>query len=96
MQSGSRSTPLPKTGPRRILRGGVANTRCAVRQGEPVVHRKHTAAQPIDVTGTWGTFDARFPYTTATSGTGKVLVFEISPKGGTRINEVDVPLTVAL
>jgi germination protein M len=45
-------------------------------------------------TGTWGTFDASFPYTTSATGTGKVVAFEISAKDGSHINQVDVPLTV--
>jgi len=45
-------------------------------------------------TGTWGTFDASFPYTTSATGSGKVVVFEISAKDGSHVNEVDVPLTV--
>jgi germination protein M len=45
-------------------------------------------------TGTWGTFDASFPYTTTAIGTGKLVVFEISAKDRSHVNEVDVPLTV--
>jgi hypothetical protein len=78
---------------------GMSNTYEATIQAQLVAangHRCRPQRYGNGGHGTWGTFDARFPYTTATSGTGKVLVFEISPKGGTRINEVDVPLTVAL
>lgn len=45
-------------------------------------------------TGTWGTFDTRFAFPTPTAGPGKVVVFEISAKDGSHVNEVDIPLTV--
>ena len=45
-------------------------------------------------TGTWGTFDASFPYVTSTSGTGTLRVFSMSPKDGSHVNEVDLSLQV--
>lgn len=45
-------------------------------------------------TGTWGTFDASFPYASSTSGTGTLRVFEMSAKDGSHVNEVDLALPV--
>lgn len=44
--------------------------------------------------GTWGTFDASFPYVTSASGTGTLRVFSVSPKDGSHVNEVDLQLPV--
>jgi hypothetical protein len=78
---------------------GMSNTYEATFQAQLVDANGHTVVDHSVTatagTGTWGTFDVRFPYTTATSGTGKIVVFEISPKDGTHIDEVDVPLAVA-
>jgi len=45
-------------------------------------------------TGTWGTFDASFPYVTSISGTGTLRVFSVSAKDGSHVNEVDLSLLV--
>jgi len=45
-------------------------------------------------TGTWGTFDATFPYAALVSGTGTLRVFEASAKDGSPVNEVDLALPV--
>jgi len=45
-------------------------------------------------TGTWGAFDASFPYMMSATGAGKIVVFEISAKDGSHVNEDDVPVTV--
>ena len=45
-------------------------------------------------TGTWGTFDDTFPYSTTASGLGELRVFEVSAKDGSHINEVDLSLPV--
>jgi hypothetical protein len=45
-------------------------------------------------TGTWGTFDATFPYKTTASGTGQLKVYSISAKDGSHINEVDLSLPI--
>ena len=43
-------------------------------------------------TGTRGTFDTTLPFTVATSGPGLLTVFDTSPKDGTRIDVVQLPL----
>ena len=45
-------------------------------------------------TGSWGTFDATFPYKTTASGTGQLKVYSVSAKDGSHINEVDLSLPV--
>jgi spore germination protein GerM len=45
-------------------------------------------------TGTWGTFDASFPYKTTASGIGQLKVYSVSAKDGSHINEVDLSLPV--
>jgi len=77
---------------------GLANTFEATFQvqlidaaGRTVVDHYVTATAG---TGTWGTFDASFPYRATETGAGKLVVFEISAKDGSHINEVDIPLTV--
>jgi hypothetical protein len=46
-------------------------------------------------TGTWGTFDASVPFNRGADTTGTVVVFEDSPKDGTMINVVEVPVRFA-
>ncbi len=43
-------------------------------------------------TGTRGTFDTTLPFTLAASGPGVLTVFDTSPKDGTRIDVVQLPL----
>lgn len=78
---------------------GMSNTYEATFQVRLVDGAGHTVVAHYVTatagTGTWGTFEARFPYTTSMTGMGKVVVFEISPKDGSRVNQVDFPLTVA-
>lgn len=45
-------------------------------------------------TGTWGTFDAVFPYVTSASGTGTLRLFEESAANGSPVNEVNLSLPV--
>jgi hypothetical protein len=45
-------------------------------------------------TGTWGTFDATFPFKTTASGTGQLKVYSVSAKDGSHINELDLSLPV--
>jgi hypothetical protein len=79
---------------------GMSNTYEATFQAQLVDSTGHTVVNhyvtAMAGTGTWGTFDERFSYTISANGTGKVVVFEISPKDGSRVNEVVVPLAVAL
>ncbi len=79
---------------------GMSNTYEATFQAQLVDSTGHTVVKhyvrATAGTGTWGTFDERFSYTISANGTGKVVVFEISPKDGSRVNEVVVPLAVAL
>ena len=44
--------------------------------------------------GTWGTFDASFPYSTSTSGTGTLRVFEESAANGAPLHEVKLTLPI--
>lgn len=46
--------------------------------------------------GLRGTFDVTIPFTVATAGRGTLTVFEVSAKDGSRVNQVDLPLTLAL
>ncbi len=78
---------------------GMANTfeatfRAAVvdASGSTLVDRQMMASAG---TGTWGTFDTTVPYSTTATGAGKIVVYEISAKDGSRINETDVPVTLA-
>jgi len=77
---------------------GMANTYEATFQVQLVDAAGHTVVDHFVMatagTGTWGTFDATFKYTTASAGPGKVVVFEISAKDGSHINQVDIPLAV--
>ncbi|MHB8682204.1 MAG: Gmad2 immunoglobulin-like domain-containing protein [Acidimicrobiales bacterium] len=53
--------------------------------------------QPVHASagsGTWGEFDVTVPYTTARAGMGKLIVFALSAKDGSRVDEVDIPLAV--
>lgn len=44
--------------------------------------------------GTWGEFDTKLPFTTSHFGAGKLIVFAVSAKDGSRIDEVVIPVTV--
>ncbi|HET6497987.1 MAG TPA: GerMN domain-containing protein [Coriobacteriia bacterium] len=43
-------------------------------------------------TGTWGTFDVTIPFEVTRAGAGRLVVFEVSAKDGSRINAVEIPL----
>jgi hypothetical protein len=43
-------------------------------------------------TGTRGTFDFSVPFTSASAGTGKLVVYELSAKDGSRIHQVEIPV----
>ncbi len=43
-------------------------------------------------TGTWGTFGVNVPFARGANATGKVVVFEDSPKDGSMVNVVEVPV----
>lgn len=43
-------------------------------------------------TGQRGTFDVTIPYNLASAGDGSLIVYEESPKDGTQINKVEIPL----
>ncbi len=45
-------------------------------------------------TGTRGTFDVQVPFKVDHEQQGKIVVFELSAKDGTRINEVQIPVTL--
>jgi len=46
-------------------------------------------------TGTRGTFDVTVPYTLAAEGEGRLAVFDLSAKDGSRRDEVDIPVALA-
>ncbi|TML70761.1 MAG: hypothetical protein E6G14_04535 [Actinobacteria bacterium] len=43
-------------------------------------------------TGTRGTFDFSVPFTSPSAGTGKLVVYELSAKDGSRIHQVEIPV----
>jgi hypothetical protein len=45
-------------------------------------------------TGTWGTFDASFPYAATTPGIGRLREYEVSAKDGSPVNEVRLPVLI--
>jgi germination protein M len=42
--------------------------------------------------GTWGTFAATVPFAVKKSGLGRLAVYEVSAKDGSRVNEISVPI----
>ncbi len=57
--------------------------------GKVIVDQPVTASAG---TGIWGTFSGSYPFSSSTPGTGRIVVFEISPKDGTRMHEADIPV----
>jgi len=53
-----------------------------------------THAQATSGSGTRGTFDISIPYKVTKQQAGKVVVFEISPKDGSKTNQVEIPVTL--
>jgi len=45
-------------------------------------------------TGTWGTFEKTVRFKNAASGKGKLIVYEASPKDGSRINVATIPVVL--
>ncbi len=46
-------------------------------------------------TGTWGTFDFQVSFTSGGSGAGRLRVYEISPKDGSHIHEMSIPVQLS-
>jgi hypothetical protein len=90
-------SPLPFQtvhGPLRVT--GTANTFEATFQydlvgpdGKVIAHHFVTATSG---SGTRGTFDFTVPFTVSRSGPGKLVVYELSAKDGSRIHQVEIPL----
>jgi germination protein M len=51
-------------------------------------------AQATSGSGTRGTFDVTMPYTVTKKQAGKVVLFEVSAKDGSKINQVEIPVTL--
>ncbi len=60
--------------------------------GKVIAHHFVTATSG---SGIRGTFDFTIPFTVSRSGPGKLVVYELSAKDGSRIHEIDIPLTLA-
>ena len=60
--------------------------------GELLAHHFVTATSG---SGTRGTFDFTAPFTVSHSGQGKLVVYELSAKDGSRIHQVAIPLQLA-
>jgi len=59
--------------------------------GKVIAHNFVTATSG---SGTRGTFDFTAPFTVSQGGEGKLVVYELSAKDGSRIHEVEIPLTL--
>jgi len=57
--------------------------------GKVIAHHFVTATSG---SGTRGTFDFTVPFTVSQSGQGKLVVYELSAKDGSRIHQVEIPL----
>jgi germination protein M len=92
-------SPLPFQTVHSPLRAtGTSNTFEATFQYELVgpggtVIAKHFVTATSG-TGTRGTFDFTVPFTISQSGQGKLVVFELSAKDGSRIHQSEIPLTL--
>jgi spore germination protein GerM len=79
--------------------GGTANVFEAQFRVELTDAAGHViASQPVHATagtGTRGTFDATVAYTLAAGGTGTLTLFDNSPKDGSRIDVVQIPLQLS-
>jgi hypothetical protein len=90
-------SPLPFEAVRSPLRAtGTANTFEATfdydlvgPDGKVIAHHFVTATSG---SGTRGTFDFTVPFTVSRSGPGKLVVYELSAKDGSRIHQVEIPL----
>jgi hypothetical protein len=90
-------SPLPfahVTSPLRVT--GTANTFEATfnydlvgPDGKLLSHHFETATSG---NGTRGTFDFTVPFTVSQPGQGKLVVYELSAKDGSRIHQVEIPL----
>ncbi len=92
-------SPLPFEKVRSPLRAtGTANTFEATfnydlvgPDGKVIANHFVTATSG---SGTRGTFDFTVPFTVSQSGPGKLVVYELSAKDGSRIHQVEIPLTL--
>jgi hypothetical protein len=77
---------------------GLSNTFEAVFQVQVIDSQGHIVAdQQVRATagtGTWGSFEVRL-HLNAPSGPGKIVAFEMSPKDGSHIHQIQVPVTIA-
>lgn len=77
---------------------GVSNTFEAIFQVQVIDSHGHVVAddqvKATAGTGTWGSFEMRTPLSRSAVGPGMVLAFEISPKDGSRIHQIEIPITI--
>lgn len=77
---------------------GLSNTSEAVFQVQVIDVQGHLVAndqvKTTAGTGTWGSFETRVHLSSPAAGPGKVVAYEISARGGSRIHQIEFPVMI--
>ena len=84
------TSPLRISGTANVFEG-VFRVQLLDAQGRTLIDQVVNATSG---TGTRGTFSEEFPFPVTATGQGKLVVFADSPKDGSPINVVEIPVTL--
>ena len=84
-------SPLHAEGTARTFEGTVNYT---LTDPEGLILEEGFTTAAMEETGEWGPFSFDVDYTVERSGLGSLIVYEVSPQDGSRINLVEIPVSM--